>query len=223
MLIVAPDFERRIDLPGAGPCPRPVEIDHTGTGFSELVALRVYSFAKGVAIDGKAEDDEVFIVAMRGTVHIAITQAGQAARDFALSDGPGLRVVYMPPHAAYRLSAQSDCDIAYARARPNGSDAPKVDGFAATGGRLDIAGHAQGMDLMLVAAQAGDNIELGADERFVHVRAHGSISAKLKGASLGDWSTVALAAGEAAALTVEAGSGEILLIAAATRGDIETE
>jgi hypothetical protein len=226
MLIVAPDFERHIDLPGAGPCPRPVEIERSGTGFSDLVSLRVYRFARGVTIDGEAEDDEVFIVVMRGQAGIVITQADQAAEAFSLACDGGLRAVYMPPHAAYRLTAAGDCDIAYARARPTGVGLPPVRGFAVTGTRLEITGHAQAMDLALVAARAGEVIALGANgrwpERFVHVRGDQAISVAFDGAHLGDWSTVALAVGEPGDMTVEAGTGEILLIAAATNRDPAT-
>jgi hypothetical protein len=226
MLIVRPDFDRRIDLPGAGPCPRPVEIERSGSGLSDLVSLRVYTFAQGAIIGGEAEDDEVFIVVMRGEAGIAITQAARAAEAFTLTCDGALRAVYMPPHAAYRLTAARDCDIAYARARPDGPGFPPVRGFTATGTRLDITGHAQGMDCALIAARAGERIELGANgrlpERFAHVRGDQAISVAFDGASLGDWSTVALAVGEPGDMTVEAGTGEILLIAAATNRGPET-
>ncbi len=59
MLIVGPDFERWIGLPGAGPCPRSIDIDRSRTGFSNLVSLRVYSFAGGVVINCEGEADGV--------------------------------------------------------------------------------------------------------------------------------------------------------------------
>jgi len=208
-----PDFDRRIDLPGAGPCPRPVDIDRSVTGFSRLVALRVYSFAQGVAIDGEAEGDEVFIVLMRGRADIAISSGGHPHGPFLLRDDGGMRAVYMPPHAAYRLSAIDDCDIAYARVQPRGTTFRDVRGFAPTSGRLDIVGHADGMDLALVTLDAGP--DLGRlPERFVHVRSDNAFVATLCGERLGDWDSVAIDSGEAAVLDVQAGTADILIISA---------
>ena len=100
MVIVEPDFERRIDLPGAGPCPRPVDIDRNKADLSRLVSLRVYSFAAGVEIDGEAEEDEVYIVLMRGLARFAVFVAGAQVGDFALDTTGGARALYMPPHSA---------------------------------------------------------------------------------------------------------------------------
>jgi len=220
LLIVRPDFARRIDLAGAGPCSRPVDIDSASTGFAKLVALRVYSFARGATINGEAEDDEVFIVAMRGEADITISQDGHAADTFPLRRNGGLRAAYMPPNSAYRLTAVTDCDIAYARAQPLGTTFAGACGFGSNNGRVDIVGHATAMDLALFAVRAGGDIALAergnGAERIAHVRADETITAVLGADILEDWSSAAIGESDAPALTVETGSGEILLITAAT-------
>lgn len=220
MLIVRPDFDRRIDLPGAGPCPRPVDLDRSRTGFSDLVSLRVYSFAAGLAIDGEAEDDEVFIVLMRGRAEVAITQGGQAVEVFALAPGEAPRVVYMPALASYQLTATSGCDIAYARVRPAADASAPPRGFAPAAGRLEVIGHATRMNLTLAQLPAGgasSRVGVGrSPERFVHLRGTDGVIATIAGETLRDWDTVALDAGEDAGLTIEAGTAEILTISATT-------
>lgn len=212
MLIVRPDFDRRIDLPGAGPCPRPVDIDGTKADLKQLVSLRVYSFAAGTAIDGEAEGDEVFIVLMRGAADFAVTAAGER-QTFALRED-GERVFYMPPGSAYRLDAIGDCDIAYARCMPRGTT-PGPRGFAPAGGRLDIADHATGMALGLAIATARGALagSAGSAERFVHVRSRGG-AVRLSGERLGDWESAIVAAGEAATVEVEGEEVDILTIGA---------
>lgn len=218
MLIVRPDFERRIDLPGAGPCPRPVDIDRSRTGFSDLVSLRIYSFAQGVAIDGEAEEDEVFIVLMRGEAEIAISKDGLHTGTFSLSRYRGTRAVYMPPHASYRLMALGDCDIAYARAQPLEPELPDTRAFAAAGDRLDIIGHATGMDLALATLLAGEQVRPMSGgrrpERFIHLRAGDAMAATIAGEPLGDWDSVALADGEGTEIRIGAGAADILTISA---------
>lgn len=217
MLIVRPDFDRRIDLPGVGPCPRPVDIDRTGTGFRDLVSLRVYAFAAGSTINGEAEDDEVFIVAMRGEADVAITPAGGATAAFALRQGAGTRALFMPPHAAYRLSAISDCDIAYARAVPRTPQAPAPRAFAPVDGRLDVADHASGMGLVLLPLREDSPTAFPEDkvERIVHLRGG---AARIADQRLGDWDSVALSENDELSIAIEAGSAEILVIAA-RKGD----
>lgn len=218
MLIIRPDFERRIDLPGAGPCPRPVDVDRSRTGFSDLVSLRVYSFARGAVIDGEAEGDEVFIVLMRGEADIAISQSDRQSSDFSLRRAGGARVVYMPPHASYRLTAKADSDIAYARVEPLGTQLPNPRAFAPAGERLDIIGHATGMDLALSTLMAGEAVGLAGDgyspERFVHLRAVDEIRAIIAGEPLVDWDTVALDDGEITTMKIETGAADVLTISA---------
>ena len=217
LVVVRPDHDRRIDLPGAGPCPRPVDIDRSLTGFSDLVSLRVYSFAQGFSIAGEAEGDEVFIVLMRGKADIVIGSDGDRTDTFSLRRDDGQRVVYMPPHATYRLTAMTGgCDIAYARAVPGAPIFPAVRGFAPTAARLDIVGHAQGMDLALSLVRVGEHI--GFDERraerFVHVRSDTDGVATIAGERLSDWDSVILGDGRNAMLEVSTGTAEILVIRA---------
>lgn len=224
MLIIHPDFARRIDLPGAGPCPRPVDIDRSRTGFSNLVSLRIYSFAAGVKIDGEAEDDEVFIVLMRGQADIVVSSGGGHVGDFPLAADGGPRAAYLPPEASYRLTAVTDCDVAYARVQPRHAEAPEAIGFAQVGDRLDIQGYAANMDLSLATVGAGEGFMLAgrdetAPERFVHVRAIDGATATVAGERLADWDSAALSDGERAVLEVQDGSIDILTITASGRQD----
>ena len=188
MLIVRPDFDRRIDLPGAGPCPRPVELDRTSVALNTLVSLRVYSFPQGAAIDGEAEEDEVFVVLMQGAADITIRAAGQAHGPSALRRHGGVAAVYLPPHASYRLEAVRDCDVAYARARPRGTPASPC-GFRLDGDVVTAADHATAMAMSL-----GPDVPHvdAAAERFVHVRSATGGCVRLGDAAVGDWETAVL-------------------------------
>lgn len=225
VLIVRPDFERRIDLPGAGLCPRPVDIDRARAGFANLVSLRVYSFAQGTVIDGEAEADEVLIVLMRGRADVTVASDRQPVGAFGLAREDGTRAVYLPPQSAYRLSAVTDCDIAYARAKPRGSNLPASRGFAPVADRLEITGHAVGMDLTLATVRAG-HADLAHDgrfpERFVHVRSDNAVKATVADQPLADWDTVALNDGESASLKVQAGIADVLTVRAARCGSQES-
>lgn len=218
MLIVRPDFDHQIDLPGAGPCPRPVDIDRSHTGFSELVSLRVYSFAEGVVINGEAENDEVFIVLLRGQADVTVSVDRRHSGSFQLQRNRGTRAIYLPPLASYQLSAVSDCDIAYARAKPNGEKIPPVLGFTPGTDRLDIIGHALGMKLVLATVAAGHHANFSSaaplSERFIHVRSDDAVTATIAGETMGNWDSVALAANESELLTVHTGSADILTISA---------
>lgn len=220
MKLVAPDFDRRIDLPGAGPCPRPVDIDRAKTGFDTLVSLRVYSFEKGAAIDGEAEDDEVFIVVMRGQADIAVESQGERVGPFALRP-TGARAVYLPPHGAYHLIAVADCDIAYARSKPDASQSSKARDFTTADDRLDVAGYASGMDLRLAKLMIGETEPLVASdgrspERFVHVGSDSTGVAAIGDATLANWDSAVIDDGEHATLTVRGGAVDVLVITAST-------
>ncbi len=52
---------------------RPVDIDQSQTGFANLRSLRIYRFDAGSVIDGHAEEDEVFVVVMAGSVELTMT------------------------------------------------------------------------------------------------------------------------------------------------------
>lgn len=212
VLIVEPDFGRRIDLPGAGPCPRPIDIDRGKVPLAQLVSLRVYSFAAGKRIDGEAEDDEVFIVLMRGGADIVIDQAGRSSTAFTLHMN-GVRAVYMPPHAAYHLAATDDADIAYVRATPAARPLPMARGFAPSDGRLDVPDHATSMALSLRTLGAGERLTFDGmvGERFVHVRTDVG-AARLAGEPIGDWYAAVCGGEDVAALTVEHGTIEVMTV-----------
>lgn len=217
MLIVAPDFARRIDLPGPGPCPRPVDIDRARADLTTLVSLRVYSFAAGNVIDGEAEEDEVYIVLMRGRADIAVDNDGKRVGVFPLGTG-GARAVYLPPHAAYRLTAVADCDIAYARCEPAATPFPEPGSFTPSGGRLAVRDHAQRMELALATLPAGAQADIvagdgHASERFVHIRSDDG-AATLSGKRIGDWDSVILSDGETAPFKVLQGTIDLLTISA---------
>jgi hypothetical protein len=220
MVIVHPDFARRIDLPGAGLCARPIDIDRSRTGFVDLVSLRVYSFVAGMVIDGLAEDDEVFIVAMDGKAAITVTPDGDQAEAFSLQRDDGSRAIYMPPRAAYRLTAITDCDIAYARVQPLTAQVPRARAFSAGAGGLEITDYATAMDLALCMVRAGEHLERSRDdalpERFVHVRSRNGLVATLNGDTVEDWSSATLDQGGDMMLAVAAGAAEVLIIAAST-------
>lgn len=216
MLVIAPDFDNRIDLPGAGLCPRPVDIDQRVTGFSNLVSLRVYAFAEGLTIDGEAEDDELFIVLLLGQVDVDVNQG--RAGSYALRTDAGPRAVYLPPHDNYRLRSGRASDVAYARARPPvGATLKAAGSFQPTHGALSVQSYAESMDLALdmlavgeVFAPRGRSGSL--PERLVHVRSLEHGWAEVGGQRVADWETLGLAPGESVGLDVKGGAIDALVI-----------
>ncbi len=217
---IAPDFNRRIDLPGVGPCPRPVDIDQSVTGFGDLVSLRIYSFSAGSVIEGEAEGDEVFITVMKGRAEIAVIGPENGA--FELSDSDGARVLYLPPHYHYRLTPRTDADIAYARARGVGHFGPQL--FSPSGDEavlVDDNGYGEVLELRLVALSADSPSELttwegeSLPERLVHVRSDSPVSIETSGTAqdAGDWDSFAFRKNEAGRL-LSRGPGLALIIAA---------
>lgn len=219
MQIFRPDFDRRIDLPGAGPCPRPVDIDQRVTGFADLVSLRVYSFARGAVIDGEAEDDELLIIVMRGAIKLAVEQGGTRVGAFNLRHHQGKRVVYMPPHSGYHLTAMSDADVAYARVKPSETPLPEVRAFGPADDGIEVVGHATGMVATLrilssTDASAPNGFAGILSERLVHVRSEDGGALDVAGGELTDWDSASLARDETARLHVTRGNVECLTISA---------
>ncbi len=204
MRVIAPDFDRKIDLPGVGPCPRPVDIDQTVTGFSDLVSLRIYTFAKGSVIDGEAEGDEVYMVLLSGTATVKVSGADNA--HFLLSE-TGTRAIYLPPHHAYQLSLTEEASVAYARAVPVHPNKPA--GFDAAIGSQILAdpGHADRLHMSLQAISRDENLEFESGERETLVF---STADTAKNAA---WSTLALEPGEGAGLRA-ANDGLVLTVSA---------
>ena len=215
MRIIEPDFDRRIELPGVGPCPRPVDIDQQVTGFRDLVSLRVYSFAAGNLIHGDAETDELFVILLDGAITVAVDQSGVEVGAFALRTDGGPRAVFLPPDASYRLSTTTAADVAYARVLPRDGAMAPVAAFAFTERRLDIPAHASGMAIALASLAAGEALALTASdgalpERLVHLRGNGSVA----GTAITGWQTIQLDPGEPARLTIGDAPADVLIVAA---------
>ena len=133
MLIVRSDATRLIDIPGVpAPVRRPVDIDQANTGFSSLRTLRIYRFDAGAVIEGHAEEDEVYIVVLAGSIELTInTEEEEAPPETALLSAPSaLReaacAAYLSPGSSYKLIATSETDVAYARATPRNVRSPKI-------------------------------------------------------------------------------------------------
>lgn len=205
MQIIAPDFDRTVDLPGVGPTPRPVDIDRSLTGFSDLVSLRIYEFAEGRAIDGEAEEDEVLVVLLAGAVSIAVTGRHEAA--FRL-DADGDWAIYLPPHHHYRLTPLTSATVAYVRARPRAAAAPRA--FRPMAGVLAIDEPAERLRLRVLPLEGETDASAGLGdrtERLVHLTG----PAKAGDRELSPGHTLAFAPGESAHVK---GEGELLVVAA---------
>ncbi len=118
MRIIDPDDRRMVDLPGVGPCPRPVDIDQSATGFRRLKSLRIYRFVPGPPICGDSEVDEVFILPLTGDFDMAITGNHPLSTSVSAS-GPN-RALYMAPDHSYLLTPLNAVSVAYARAGAKG-------------------------------------------------------------------------------------------------------
>ena len=145
MILVQPDSERRVDIPGApGPVRKPVDIDETITGFRTLRTLRVYRFDKDSVIEGHAEADEVYLVLLSGSVEVAIRVSEDAdvfmsVELSAPSKFEGVEgAAYLPPGAFYRLFAKSEADVAYVRAAATSLRAPRTFASRPVTGATDI-------------------------------------------------------------------------------------
>ena len=133
MMLCKADPERRIGILGVtAPVRRPVDIDQSMTGFANLRTLRIYQFDAASVIDGHAEEDEVLIVVLAGSVELTINselwQDSQCAFTLsAATESQGVAcAAYLPPHATYKLSPQGDADVAYARATPASTRPPTI-------------------------------------------------------------------------------------------------
>lgn len=217
MLVIEPDFVRRIELPGAGPCPRPVDIDQSVTGFTGLLSLRVYTFARDMIIDGEAEADELFIVLLHGAIDVDVT--GGSTQSFALQANGGTGAVYLPPHDRYRLHARKDADVAYARARPKAGKAKVARAFDRVNGGLAVVGYADSLGIALSAGADGNGGTLSdlahsAGERLIHVRSNDGSAIDVAGQQLHDWQTLALRKGERGKINAINNSATVLVVAA---------
>jgi hypothetical protein len=173
MLLIKPDPDRRIHISGVpAPVRRPLDIDQSMTGFASLRTLRIYRFDQASVIEGHAEDDEVFIVVLAGSIELTMipnSSADSSANSSANSSADPTPVVmgapgnaddaacaaYLPPHAAYKLVSKTDADVAYARATPVAGRPPKVfhssrrTGVAGAGISLEETSYAERLRIRL--------------------------------------------------------------------------
>ena len=158
MKVIDADPTRMIDLPGVGPCPRPVDIDQSVTGFNRLKSLRIYRFAAGPVIEGESEVDEVYIVALDGAARMEIAGAHPLSADLA----PG-QALYMTPHHAYRLTPLTETLVAYSRAEAEGNVSTHV-----VAGRAGVG--AEHLRMSLVDLAGGERLTTDFTvERLIHV------------------------------------------------------
>ena len=199
MLIINADDSRLIDLPGVGPCPRPVDIDQAVTGFNHLKSLRIYRFQPGPPIHGDSEGDEVFILPLSGAFDIVIT--GTHGAEARVTGAGPIRAIYMTPHHAYRLMPRSPAMVAYARAEAVGIvPSQTLQGTASHG----LAEH---LTYRFVQVQPGARTQV-AGEALVHV-VRGACGVGGQGIVQGQ--TLALSAGEAISLDVPS-MAELLIV-----------
>lgn len=156
-MIIQADDTRMIDLPGVGPCPRPVDIDQRQTGFKRLKSLRIYRFVPGPPIHGESEGDEVFIVPLQGVFDMTII--GVHPFHGRISAG---RALYMTPHHAYTLAPVGPVVVAYARAEAQGLVPAQPVG-------RESLGLAEHLRMRFVGLAAGQVLQIGGGEVLVHV------------------------------------------------------
>lgn len=202
MQIINADPARLIDLPGVGPCLRPVDIDPSVTGFAQLKSLRIYRFRAGATIAGDSEGDEVYIVPFGGAVELQIT--GVTPLKATLSARSGNRALYLAPGRSYRLTPETETLVAYARAAAVG----RVLSHVVTSPSDTLA-----EALSFVIADLSDGETLANDsakERLIHVVSGAIVVA---GQSVFASQTAAFASGEPG-LAQAVGASTVLLVSA---------
>ena len=234
---------RGVELAGvSGPVPRPVDIDQTLTGFETLRTLRIYRFEPPAVIDGHAEEDEVYLVVLAGSVDLVVRSAHWAASAtrFTLTaagpQDPVACAAYLPPQAEYELTPLTAADVAYARARPSGSRSPAIftsEPRMSTDGVWELLverAHAERLRLRLLHIDAlSKTVALipipasDADgEGLIHVTTtpaqHAARVETTAGAvtSLDSWDTVAVRPREHPILRIAAGSSASTLVVVAS-------
>lgn len=242
MTLLKADHDRGVELAGVpGRVPRPVDIDQTHTGFKTLRTLRIYRFDLPAVIDGHAEEDEVYIVVLTGSVELQMrsehwsSNATRFTLAAASSQGRVACAAYLPPQAEYGLTPLTASDIAYARARPSDSRAPAI--FTATPRQrgdgvcdlLDESSYAERLRIRLLHVDASRNVTAltpirstdGVGEGLIHVRTtpvHNAATIKTAAGSVSmieSWDTFAVGPGEYPTLRVAAGSSAMGLVVSA--------
>jgi hypothetical protein len=240
MKVVKADYERRIELAGvAAPVPRPVDIDQSQTGFSNLRTLRIYRFDSGSVIEGHAEEDEVLIIVLSGSVELTMSLGSEVGSPVTLSEASHSQmsacVAYLPPHAAYHLIPLSPADIAYARATTVSSRSPKILPRPVSTGSGDVTlvaderTYAERLRVRLLQIDASQRkvafvpiSEAEATfEGLIHVRntSPGAVAMMAEPGSgptvLDTWDTVSVCPGERPTLSIAGGSALVLVVLSA--------
>ncbi|GAC1496996.1 MAG: hypothetical protein NVS1B6_02450 [Steroidobacteraceae bacterium] len=239
MILLKADHERRVEIAGVpGLVRRPVDIDQSRTGFKALRTLRIYRFDAHSTINGHAEEDEVFIVVLTGSVDMMINsgQCPDGERQFTLAAASDSHndacAAYLPPHASYRLVPRFEADIAYVRATPTNGRAARIFTPTPLGSTvgvtelLDEPTYAERLRLRLVHMHARQTeITLAPIrqseamcEALVHLRTVPAASAATimqTGAApaiLDSWDTFSVAPGDTPTLRIATDSSAVALI-----------
>ena len=238
MRLIKADHERRIELPGVPDrVRRPVDIDLAQTGFANLRSLRIYRFDAQSMINGHAEDDEVFVVVLAGSVEFTVQEANSESESSSFSlaaaggSGSHVCVAYLSPHSAYRLTSQTDADVAYARATPVGGRPSTV--FPSTISKdasgpvvlFEESAYAQRLRLRMVQINAKEddvtftpvNESESCCEVLVHIQTTpakkvATAATGIEAIQLNSWDTIAVAPGESSTLSVAEGSSALVLV-----------
>ncbi|MEO5894983.1 MAG: 5-deoxy-glucuronate isomerase [Vicinamibacterales bacterium] len=235
MKLIKADHDRRIAIHGVqGLVSRPVDIDQSVTGFRDLRSLRIYRFDQGSVIDGDAEQDEVLVVVLAGSIEFAVN--GTQPDHFELSAAGVLPtracVAYLPPRHTYRLRSHTVSEVAYARATPQVSREPRAFAPGLTAASpgvtvvIDEHAHAERLRLRLLqldtrAGQRDVPLFEGwaqAGELIVHARTEPAdgvataISSDGAAVPLLSWDSCALTRAERPFLRLAAGATAVVLI-----------
>ena len=238
MQLIKADHERRLELPGVpAPVRRPVDIDRALTNFANLRSLRIYRFDAQTVINGHAEEDEVFVVVLAGSVEFSVQEANTEGewRSFRLSAVSGSDdqacIAYLSPHAAYRLTPQTDADVAYARATPVGGRPSTVftanvsNNAAGIGVLSEEKSYAQRLRFRLLQIDADkDDVDLSPVqeseseyEALVHIRTVpiervATVATGAETMQVDSWDTVAVAPGDRPTLSIVKNSSALILV-----------
>ena len=239
MKLLKADDQRRVEIPGVSdPVRRPVDIDTTQTAFTNLRSLRIYCFDADSVINGHAEEDEVLIVVVAGSVELTMSESDMqvSSRPLLLSAASDSQsdpcAAYLPPHAAYRLIPRGNAEVAYARATPSGGRPATVFKAQASPDQFGVTvllkenAYPQQLRVRLLQIKAlQQEISFtpiedpeGMCEALVHIR---TVPAE-RGATLTDadrrtsplesWDTLAVAPGDRPTVRVAMGSSALVLV-----------
>lgn len=223
MILIQPDDDRRVSILGVPtPVRRPVDVEQSMTGFKHLRTLRIYRFDQNSAIEGHAEEDEVYLVLLDGALELTITAPGNK-----VPPGPvkllstaatkeAMRAAYLPPGSSYRLVSLTKADVAYARATPASVRSPRffLSRPKLISSNVDVlcesTAHAERLRFRLVQidanAAAFEFSPIATDERnmeaLLYLRENvptgkviASVGAWEQSVQLNSWETVAIAPG----------------------------